>query len=152
MGRRAGTLTLLATAAALVGGCTSEVTGTASPVGEGTPPALSDEERQEVFCTEVPDLLADITDDFEDVQTDPATAIAALEDAVARMQEVQPPDDVADEWGRLVTAWQDLLALVEQVDPGDPSSGTDLADEFLDLQAELVDAGTAVDEWGQANC
>ena len=151
MGRRASTLTLLA-AAALVGGCTSEVTGTASPVGEGAAPALSDEERQEVFCSDVPDLLADITDDFEDVQTDPAAAVAALEDAVARMEEVQPPDDVADEWGRLVTAWQDLLALVQQVDPSDPSSGTDLADEFLDLQSELVETGTAVDEWGQANC
>lgn len=151
MGRRAGTLTLLA-AAALAAGCTSEVAGTASPLGGAAAPGLSDAERQEVFCTDVPDLLADITDDFQDVQTDPAAAIAALEDAVARMQEVQPPDDVADEWGRLVTAWQDLLALVQQVDPSDPSSGTELADELLDLQSELVEAGTAVDEWGRANC
>ncbi|WP_409331066.1 hypothetical protein [Trujillonella humicola] len=150
MGRRSGTLTLLATAA-LAAGCTSEVAGAASPA-DGVAPVPSDEERQEIFCTDVPDLLADITADFEDVQTDPAAAVAALEDAVARMEEVQPPDDVADEWGRLVSAWRDLLDLVERVDPADPSSGRELTGELLELQTELVDAGTAVDQWGRANC
>ena len=113
---------------------------------------LPDEERQEMFCTDVPALLQDITAELEDVQTDPASASAALDDAVTRMEAVQPPDDVADEWERLVAAWQDLRDLIAQVDPSDPGANQQLADDLLELQPELVDAGTAVDEWRRANC
>ncbi len=150
MRRHATTLTLAAVAAALLSGCTAEVAGSASPDAEAA--VLPDEERQEVFCTDVPALLQDITAQLEDVRTDPASATATLDDAVTRMEEVQPPDDVADEWDRLVAAWQDLRDLVAQVDPTDPGANQELATDLLELQPELVDAGTAIDEWGQANC
>ncbi len=150
VGRRATTLALGTIAAALLSGCTSEVTGSASPAASTSGP--SDEERQETFCDDVPALLQDITAQVEDVQTDPAAASALIEDAVDRMEEVQPPDDVADEWERLVTAWRDLRDLFRQLDPSAPGGNQDLATELLELQPELVDAGTAVDEWGRANC
>lgn len=152
MGRPGRLLALGAVAAALLAGCTSEVRGSASPAADAAPPELSDAELHEMFCTDVPELLEDITADLEDVQTDPVSATAALDDAVSRMEEVQPPDDVADEWERLVAAWRDLRDLVAAVDPGDPSANQDLADDLMDLQPELVDAGTAIDEWGRANC
>ncbi|MGY1739256.1 MULTISPECIES: hypothetical protein [unclassified Blastococcus] len=148
MRRRACTPALLA-AAALVAGCSSEVSGSASPAG---PPTLSDQERHDAFCTDVPALLRDITAQLEDVQADPASAVGVLDDAVGRMEEVQPPDDAADEWERLVAVWRELRDLVEQVDPSDPGANQELAGDLVDLQSELVDAGAAVDEWGQANC
>ncbi|SEP08589.1 hypothetical protein SAMN05660991_03161 [Trujillonella endophytica] len=151
----------MAGAAALLTGCTSEVSGSAAPAAAptaATPGSTTssspadDEELQETFCTEVPRLLADITADLEDVRTDPASAAAALDDAVGRMEEVEPPAGVADAWTRLVAVWSDLRDLVVAVDPADPGASADLAEGLIDLQGELVDAGTEVDEWGQANC
>ena len=165
--RRRGTTLVLATvAAALLTGCTSEVSGSASPATTGSPatstatstatatgsPGDADEELREEFCADVPMLLQDVGQQLQDVETDPASASEALDDAVSRLEEVQPPGDVADEWNRLVDALRDLRDLVASVDPSDPGGGSERAEELLDIQSELVDAGTAVDEWGQANC
>jgi uncharacterized membrane protein YccC len=141
---------LLVTLAAMLTGCSSEVTGSAAPGGE--PRQLPDAERQESFCRDVPALISDITDDLQDVQTDPASAIGALDEAVSRMEAVQPPDDVTDEWERLVAVWRDLRDLLGRADLSDPQANADLAPELVELQPELVDAGGAVDDWGQANC
>ena len=136
--------------AALLTGCTSEVAGTASAAG--TPRELPDAERQEVFCRDAPVLLQDIITDLGQTGTDPASAVETLTDVVGRMEELQPPDDVSDEWERFITAISDMRDLLATVDPSDPTPDPDIAAQVQDLQPELVDAGSAIDEWGQANC
>ncbi|RBY84205.1 hypothetical protein DQ240_15265 [Blastococcus sp. TF02A-26] len=143
-------LTLGTAAAALLTGCTSEVEGSASFSGE--PRALPDAELQEAFCSDAPVLLQDILTDLGATATDPASAVETLDDVVGRMQELEPPSDVADEWERFITAISDMRDLLATVDPTDPTPDPELAEQVQDLQPELTEAGTAIDEWGQANC
>ena len=158
MRRRPVLLTLGVAAAALLTGCTSEVAGSASAAGaprataSGEASGSSDAERQEVFCSDVPVLLQDVISQLGSTSTDPASAVETLDDVVGQMQEVEPPDDVADEWERFITAISDMRDLLATVDPTDPTPDPGLAAEVQALQPELVDAGTAIDEWGQANC
>jgi len=111
-----------------------------------------DDQRKAAFCEDVPTLMQEVTADLNEVPSDPTSANAALDDAVSRLEEVQPPEDVADEWSRLQTAWSDMRDLVGRADLTDPSANTELAPELERLQPELVDAGTAIDDWGKANC
>jgi hypothetical protein len=141
-------LVLGTAAAALLSGCTSEIAGSATAGGE--PRGLSDEARIETFCSDIPVLLQEVITDLGETTSDPASAVATLDEVVGRLEAVQPPDDVSDEWGRFVTAIRDMRDLLASVDPGDPDPG--LAAEVQELQPELVEAGGAIDEWGQANC
>jgi hypothetical protein len=149
--RRRAIMLIVGTAAAtLLTGCTSEVTGSATAGGE--PRDLSDDARHETFCSDVPVLLQDVITQLGESAGDPASAVETLDDVVGRMEEVQPPDDVTDEWERFITAIRDMRALLASVDPTDPTPDPGLAAQVQALQPELVDAGSAIDEWGQANC
>jgi len=111
-----------------------------------------DEQRKAAFCEDVPALLQGITVELETVYSSPDTANDVLGSAVARLNEVQPPEDAADEWNRLRTAWGDMADLIGRADLTDPSANVELAPELERLQPELVDGGAAVDDWGKANC
>ncbi|NEM08749.1 hypothetical protein [Geodermatophilus normandii] len=125
----------LAVAAVLLAGCSSE-----------------DDQRQEAFCEQVPDLLSDITDDVNAVYSDPQSAPQVLDEAVGRLEAVDPPEGVADQWGDLVTSWRALADLIDQADLTDPAANADLAPQLQELQGDLVSSGEAVDEYGKANC
>ena len=114
--------------------------------------ASEDEQRTDAFCDDVPTLLQDITVELETVYTSPESANEVLGNAVARLDEVQPPEDVADEWERLRTAWRDMADLIGRADLTDSSADVGLAPELERLQPELVDGGAAVDDWGKAHC
>jgi hypothetical protein len=125
----------LAVAALLLAGCSSE-----------------DDQRQEAFCAQVPDLLSDITDDVNTVYSDPQSAPQVLDEAVGRLEAVDPPEGVADQWGDLVTSWRALADLIDRADLTDPAANADLAPQLQELQGDLVSSGEAVDEYGKANC
>jgi hypothetical protein len=114
--------------------------------------ADADAEKKETFCSDVPELLGDIGDDLTAVGTDPTKAQGALDEAVTRISAVEPPADAAPQWERLVTAWTAMRDLIAQADLTNPAANTDLAPQLQTLQTELVDSGTAVDDYGKANC
>ncbi|WP_116449631.1 hypothetical protein [Blastococcus litoris] len=111
-----------------------------------------DEQRTEAFCEDAPALLEDITAELQEIGSDPAAAQELLGDAIDRMAEIEPPEDAADEWNRLRTAWGDLGDLFDEADLSDASANADLAPEAQRLQTELVESGDAVDEWSTTNC
>ncbi|WP_369256982.1 hypothetical protein [Geodermatophilus amargosae] len=125
----------LVVSALLLAGCSSE-----------------DDRRQEAFCEQVPDLLRDITGEVDAVYSDPQSAPQVLDDAVGRLEAVDPPEGVADQWGDLVTSWRGLADLLGQADLTDPSANADLAPRLQELQDDLVSSGEAVDEYGKATC
>jgi hypothetical protein len=114
--------------------------------------ASEGEERQAAFCEDVPDLLSDVTAELEGVTAEPEQAPGIVGDAVERLEAVDPPEGVADEWQDLVTAWSGMRDLLNEVDLTDPSANTEFVGEATQLQEDLVSTGSAVDEWGQANC
>ena len=109
-----------------------------------------EQKRHDAFCEGVPPLLESVAFQLQATPSGSSTADDVLDDSVARLEKVRPPEGVADEWARLVTAWQDMRDLVAAAQGASPPE--DAADELTRLQTELVDSGDAVDEWGQANC
>ncbi|MGY1637018.1 hypothetical protein ACI78V_10230 [Geodermatophilus sp. SYSU D00742] len=112
----------------------------------------AEEERRAAFCEEVPDLLSDVTAELEGVTAEPEQAPAIVGDAVERLEAVEPPEDVADEWQALVQAWTGMRDLLGEVDLTDPSANTEFVGEATRLQEDLVSTGAAVDDWGEENC
>jgi len=161
---RSATLLLpLAVASVLLAGCgssdsaadaaaTSSSSTGSSAAASSSASADSDAEKKETFCTEVPALLSDISDDLQGVTAAPEQAPALLAEAVDKISAVQPPADAAPQWQRLVTAWTSMRDLLAQADLTNPQANTDLAPQLQSLQTELVDSGTAVDDYGKANC
>ena len=151
----------LAVAPVLLAGCSSsdssDSSASSSETSDSAAAASSaaadaDAEKKETFCSDVPALLGDITDDLNAVGTDPTKAQGALDEAVTRISAVEPPAEAAPQWDRLVTAWTAMRDLIAQADPTNPAANTDLAPQLQTLQTELVDSGTAVDDYGKANC
>ncbi|CCH86004.1 exported protein of unknown function [Modestobacter italicus] len=133
----------------------SSSTGSSAASSSSAAPSASadsDAEKKETFCTEVPALLSDISDDLQGVTAAPEQAPALLAEAVDKISAVQPPADAAPQWQRLVTAWTSMRDLLAQADLTNPQANTDLAPQLQSLQTELVDSGTAVDDYGKANC
>ena len=97
-----------------------------------------DEQRKAAFCEDVPTLLQDITVELETVYTSPESANEVLGNAVSRLEDVQPPQDVADEWDRLRTAWRDMADLIGRADLTDPSANVELAPELVPGQATFA--------------
>jgi len=154
----------LAVAPLVLAGCSSsdEPESSASSSSSSPPPSSAassteeessaDADKQETFCTEVPQLLTEITGDLETVGTDPTQATATLSEAVDKISAVEPPVDAKPAWDRLVASWTSMRDLLAQADLTNPQANADLAPQLQSLQTELIDSGTAVDEYGQANC
>ncbi|MGY1779614.1 hypothetical protein [Geodermatophilus sp. SYSU D01036] len=130
--RAAAALALVALAAA---GCSSE-----------------EAQWQEAFCAEVPALLEEITADVDAVAADPRSAPRVVEEAVGRLEAVEPPEAVAADWGDLVTSWRALSDLLGEADLTDPSANADLAPRLQQLQQDLTSSGEAVDAYGREAC
>jgi hypothetical protein len=111
-----------------------------------------EEQRQEAFCENVPDLLEDVTAELQGVTASPEQAPELVGDAVERLEAVDPPEGVADDWQALVEAWSGMRDLLGRVDLTNPSANTEFAAEAQQLQSDLVSTGAAVDEYGQENC
>jgi hypothetical protein len=134
----------LAVAPAVLAGCSS---------GDSETPAAaaSDADEKETFCAEVPGLLSDVSSDLQGVQA-PADAPRVLDEAVTQISAVEPPADAEPQWERLVAAWTGMRDLLGEADLQNPEANTELAPRLQELQAELVDSGSAIDDYGKANC
>ena len=141
-----------ATAADAAGTTSSSSSGSSSAPAPSSSGADSDAETKDTFCTEVPALLSGISNDLQEVTSAPEQAPALLAQAVDQISAVQPPADAAPQWQRLVAAWTSMRDLLAQADLTDPQANSDLAPQLQSLQTELVDSGSAVDDYGKANC
>jgi hypothetical protein len=147
----------LAVAAAVLAGCSSgetPATGDPPAVGTQAEPTGTDAaeaQRKETFCSEVPGLLADITAGLQAAQA-PEDAPRLLGEAVDRLTAVEPPADVAPQWERLVAAWTGMRDLLGRADLQDPAANATLTPQLQALQAELVDSGAAIDDYGTTHC
>jgi hypothetical protein len=114
--------------------------------------ASEEEKRFDAFCEQAPSLLEEVGFQLRAVPSGADNADEVFAEQVTTLESVQAPEGVADEWDRLLAAMRDMRDLVGRADLTDPSANAGLAPELERLQPELVDAGTAVDDWGKANC
>ena len=135
------------------GAATSATSSSASSSAAGSSTSSAGEaERIKAFCTGAPALLQDISSDLTSVQQAPQEAPQRLSDAVTELQAVDPPAGVAPQWQRFVGAVTGVRDLVGKLDLDNPQNNTQYAGQLQALQPDLVDGGSAIDDWGKANC
>jgi hypothetical protein len=136
------------------GGATASASGSASeaPSSSASRSAPSDAELKDAFCARAPALLQKVDTEMAGVQSSPQTAPKVLTDAVDQLNGLQPPAGVAPQWQRFVGAVTGLRDLVGKLDLSNPQANTQYAGELAALRPGLVDGGSAIDDWGKANC
>lgn len=103
-----------------------------------------EERRHDAFCSDGPSLLRDVGARLVSVPPGAEDRIQVLDESVALLEDVQVPEDAADEWDRLLAALHDVRDVAAQAGPaGAVPDG---------LRTELRTAGAAVESWGVANC
>ena len=112
-----------------------------------------DDARQESFCADVPDLLQEIRMNVNIANTVGGDqSIDILSDQIEKLEAVDPPSDVADEWTALVDTWTSFRDLLAEAIDSPPEEAEAFIAQLEPYQQRLTDTGAAVDEWGQANC
>ena len=153
--QRAGVV--LALSVSLLAGCgggdDSDASGSdTSPgeVGESpesvSPSEPTGDETADSFCDEVQaadDALTDATENLD--VTDPEGAVAALDDAVEAMREIDAPAEIADDWETVVSASESMLDAIDELDLSDPESA---AQQLEDLSTQLEEDAAAIEEAG----
>jgi hypothetical protein len=152
--QRAGVV--LALSVSLLAGCgddDSDASGSDASPGEVGESPESDstseptgDETADSFCDEVQaaeDALTDATENLD--VTDPEGAVAALDEAVEAMREVDAPTEIADDWEAIVSATESIVDAVDELDLSDPASA---AQQLEDLSAQLEEDAEAIEEAG----
>lgn len=109
-------------------------------------------EVKETFCDRAPVVLGQVSTDLGTVQQTPLEAPQKLAAAVDQLHQLTPPPDVAPQWQRFVDAVTGMRDLVGKLDLTNPQANTQYAGELEALRPGLVDGGSAIDDWGKANC
>ena len=142
---------VLALSVSLLAGCggddDSDASGSdASPGEVDTPSEPSGDETADGFCEEIQaadDALTDATENLD--VTDPQGAVAALDEAVEAMREIDAPVEIADDWEVVVSSTENMLDAIDELDLSDPESA---AQQLEDLSAQLEEDAAAVEEAG----
>jgi len=104
-----------------------------------------DDSATESFCEEyraLEDELADVDID------DPEAATEAFD----RLADLDPPDEIADEFRAVVELNQEVFSAGEGVDLSDPEAAAELQEQFSDRLAELEDESQAVEGFLTEEC
>jgi hypothetical protein len=99
----------------------------------------------EQFCEDYRSLA----DEVADVDMDDPEAAADLFD---RLAELDPPDEIADEFQAVVELNQEVLSASEGVDLTDQEAAAELQEQLSDQVAELDEEGQAVDGFLAEEC
>jgi hypothetical protein len=73
-------------------------------------------------------------------------------EATERLDDLEPPDEIADEFQAVVDFTKDAAAAAEDVDLTDPDAAAELQEQFEGRQAELEEAGQKVDDFLADKC
>ncbi|MEU2348998.1 hypothetical protein [Modestobacter sp. NPDC049651] len=114
--------------------------------------SASADDLQDDFCRQAPMVLQQVSTDLGSVQQAPQEAPQRLAAAVDQLNQLQPPPGVAPQWQRFVGAVTGMRDLVGKLDLSNPQANTGYADELEALRPGLIDGGSAIDDWGKANC
>jgi protein subunit release factor A len=104
-----------------------------------------DDGAAEQFCDEytaVEDELADV--DFEDPE--------ALTDAIDRLSELDPPDEIADEFRAVIELNQEIYSASDEVDVSDPEAAAQLQEEFAERAEALEEESEELDDFLTEEC
>jgi hypothetical protein len=99
----------------------------------------------ESFCEEYRQIEEELAEvDFEDP--------AALSEAFDRMSELDPPDEIADDFRAVVELNREVYSAGDGVDLSDQEAATELQEQLSERATDLEDESQNVDEFLAEEC
>jgi hypothetical protein len=112
------------------------VVGLLMAAGCGDDDDRTSSEATEEFC----DGFNEINDQFSDIN--PVADPGALEDALEMLRELEPPEQIADEYERVLEGFEALT----EIDITDPEEVAQVQEEFADAEEAFNTVGDFVEE------
>jgi hypothetical protein len=103
------------------------------------------------FCTEAAGIQERVTSSFN-AQTDPAALPQALQAAAEEVRQVEPPEEIADDWAALADGIDQIAAAIANVDVNDPNAAATFQQEIAPMQQELEGASANVGTYLRDEC
>ncbi|MFD2089963.1 hypothetical protein [Blastococcus deserti] len=124
----------------------SESSATSSSAAETTSGQADSE-----FCTEAAAIQESVGAGLTG-QSDPAAVQQALQQAATEVRDVEPPEEIADDWAALADGIDQIAAALASVDPNDPNAATTFQQQLAPLQQELASSATRVQTYLVSEC
>jgi hypothetical protein len=99
----------------------------------------------EAFCKDYTDLNKDLAD----VDSSDPEAVAA---GFRKLDALKPPEEIADEYHKIVDLAQDAMAALNDIDTNDPEAVAQAQEQFADRQEELQGASEKVQKFLEEKC
>ncbi len=106
------------------------------------------------FCddvTEVDEAFSTLDEDIED----PSQLSTIFTEVQASLDAIDPPSEIAEDWGTLTSALGEVVDVVEDIDFEDPEALASLGEELADLEERFGDveaAGDRIQEYASEEC
>ena len=112
------------------------VVGLLMAAGCGDDDDSTSSEATETFC----DGFNEINDEFSDIN--PVADPGALEDALDMLRDLEPPEEIADEYERVLEGFEALT----EIDITDPEEVAQVQEDFADAEEAFNTVGDFVEE------
>jgi len=105
------------------------------------------------FCKEAAHTFDDLSPAFESGSSnDPAALASAFQQAEAKVRALQPPPELAADWGKLADALHAFSGMTSGLHPGDPAAASSFAVANAQLIASLGLSAAHIEEYLVKNC
>jgi hypothetical protein len=116
----------------------------------GSSAAPSGDAEAQAFCSEAEQAFTEISNGLD--AADPSSLDAALDRSVEAFDEIQPPAEIASDWGALQQAFAGLRDAVAGVDLDTAEGQAAVQQAVADLENESADPQARVQAYVNAHC
>jgi hypothetical protein len=132
----------------------AEDSAASSSSSSSSSPAPSSSEAPEAdseFCTEAAEIPDRLGDSFANAN-DPDSLTQGLQAAADEMRNIEPPDEIADDWNALADGLEQAASSLQGLDVNDPEAAAQLQAELGQLQSQLETSGANVETYLREQC
>lgn len=166
--RTAGAVSIAVLAGAAFAGCGDDSSdgdggqeGEDVDLDEAEEAAVDPDPAAAEFCQDFIDwettAYGEVYDDADQEELDDGDYFATIRDSFAALEDLEPPEAIAEDWNAWVDATSDMYGQLAdaaaEVDPDDPDSASDLSDIMMSGEGEdYAELEMAVNNYLDANC
>jgi hypothetical protein len=143
----------VAAAAVLLTACGDD--GGSEPASESEATSASESSPSdggnEEFCQAAVDVQGRVSSTLGE-QSDPATLPQVLQQVAAEIRAIDAPDEIADDWQALAGGVEQIASAFASTDFNNPEAAAAFQEQIAQLQTDLADATTNVQEYLSEEC
>ena len=143
----------MAAAVVLLSACGGSDEGSSAASSSAAEPSASESSAEATpsqFCTEAAAIQEKVTASFD--EQDPASLGQVLQEGATEIRAIEPPAEIADDWGALADGLEQIAGAFADVDITDPAAQQQLGQKIAELQGPLDSASTNVENYLRDEC